>query len=88
MEQAGMSTNSTNQQKPGGDTPHSSLERTVGERMSEPTMAQELSLLAGRVPDFAGILTQAAKRGELAGYAPQTQIIAPAGELYWQRAWW
>ncbi len=50
--------------------------------MSEPTIEQELSILARRMPNFAEILYKAAKLGQMTGYTPPTQIIWPAGTAY------
>ena len=50
--------------------------------MIEPTREQELAILARRMPNFAEILTAAARRGQMTGYEPPTHIIAPAGAIY------
>lgn len=50
--------------------------------VSEPTIEQELTILARSFPNFAEILIKAARRGYITGYTPPTQIIDPAGTIY------
>ena len=50
--------------------------------MSEPTLEQELTLLAQHLPAFAQVLLHAMQRGLIHGAPPVTQIIWPAGDAY------
>ena len=47
----------------------------------EPTVEQELTILARRFPHFAKVLEEAALFGRMSGYSPMTTIIWPAGTI-------
>src|SRR6266542_3164058 len=58
--------------------------RSARERnaMRRCNMDKELAILAARMPNFAEILSKAAREGRVTGYTPPTKIIWPAGEIY------
>jgi hypothetical protein len=45
-------------------------------------LAKELTILAGRMPNFAEILHKAAREGRITGYTPPTKYIWPSAAIY------
>jgi len=50
--------------------------------MAQSTINQELVCLSRRMPNFAEILSKAAREGRMSGYTPMTEITWPAGTIY------